>query len=59
MHLSGIDVIGPTAGSLARLLQDRELELWEGKRLVARVEGGEVRTPQLSLARLMTLFPDD
>jgi von Willebrand factor A domain-containing protein 8 len=38
VHLAGIDVIGSTAGSLARLLQDRESELWEGKRVVARSE---------------------
>lgn len=35
MHLSGLDVIGSTAGSLARLIQDRESELWEGNRIVA------------------------
>ncbi|KAJ7766263.1 hypothetical protein B0H14DRAFT_3592622 [Mycena olivaceomarginata] len=34
MHLSGLDVIGPTAGALARLVQDREMELWAGKRIV-------------------------
>lgn len=34
-HLSGLDVIGSTAGSLSRLFQDREIELWEGQRLVA------------------------
>ncbi|KAJ7787350.1 hypothetical protein B0H14DRAFT_2203295, partial [Mycena olivaceomarginata] len=28
VHLSGLDVIGPTAGALARLVQDRETELW-------------------------------
>lgn len=42
VHLSGVDVIGPTAGTLARLLQDRELELWEGKRIVARADDEEV-----------------
>ena len=42
MHLSGADIIGPTAGSLSRLLQDREIELWEGKRIVAEVDMGEV-----------------
>ncbi|KZT28299.1 hypothetical protein NEOLEDRAFT_1129681 [Neolentinus lepideus HHB14362 ss-1] len=36
VHLSGMDVIGSTAGSLARLAQDREIELWEGKRIVAQ-----------------------
>ncbi|KAJ7829772.1 hypothetical protein B0H14DRAFT_3465448 [Mycena olivaceomarginata] len=34
MHLSGLDVIGLTAGALARLVQDRETELWAGKRIV-------------------------
>ncbi|KAH9164938.1 AAA domain-containing protein [Lactarius sanguifluus] len=35
VHFSGFDVLGPTAGAIARLLQDREVELWEGKRIVA------------------------
>ncbi|GAA6044030.1 hypothetical protein JCM8097_004313 [Rhodosporidiobolus ruineniae] len=44
--LEGVDTIGPTAGSLARLIQDREGELWEGKRLTVgaapgRENGGE------------------
>lgn len=34
LHLEGIDTIGQTAGSLGRILMDRESELWEGKRLV-------------------------
>jgi von Willebrand factor A domain-containing protein 8 len=34
VHLSGLDSIGATAGSLSRLFQDREFELWEGKRMV-------------------------
>ena len=42
VHLSGVDVLGPTAGSLARLLQDREMELWEGKRIVAQIDPEEV-----------------
>ena len=42
VHLSGIDVIGPTSGSLARIFQDREAELWEGKRIVAQAEQEEV-----------------
>lgn len=33
IHLAGVDVLGPTLGSLARLLQDRELELWNGARM--------------------------
>ncbi|KIY70240.1 hypothetical protein CYLTODRAFT_488278 [Cylindrobasidium torrendii FP15055 ss-10] len=35
VHLSGLDVIGATAGSLGRMMQDRETELWAGRRLVA------------------------
>lgn len=33
VHLAGVDVLGPTLGSLSRLLQDRELELWHGARM--------------------------
>ncbi|EST08393.1 ATPase, dynein-related, AAA domain protein [Kalmanozyma brasiliensis GHG001] len=33
VHLAGVDVLGPTLGSLSRLLQDRELELWDGARM--------------------------
>lgn len=32
VHLAGVDVLGPTLGSLARLMQDREVELWAGLR---------------------------
>lgn len=42
VHLEGIDVIGPTAGSFARLVQDREMELWEGTRIVGGAEAEEV-----------------
>lgn len=41
VHLSGTDVLGPTAGSLARLVQDREIELWEGIRLLEQPSDGE------------------
>jgi hypothetical protein len=34
VHFSGFDILGPTAGAVARLLQDREVELWEGWRIV-------------------------
>lgn len=44
VHLSGTDTIGATAGSLSRLTQDREIELWEGKRIVAEVKSQEVFT---------------
>ncbi|KAF7330099.1 hypothetical protein MKEN_00274300 [Mycena kentingensis (nom. inval.)] len=50
VHLSGLDVIGPTAGSLARLVQDRETELWEGKRIVAEATEDELKSPSLSIA---------
>ncbi|KAN0062821.1 hypothetical protein ACQY0O_004641 [Thecaphora frezii] len=33
VHLAGVDVLGPTLGSISRLLQDRESELWNGRRL--------------------------
>jgi hypothetical protein len=42
LHLSGLDVIGSTAGSLSRMLQDREIELWEGKRIVGSATRPEV-----------------
>ncbi|KAI0089424.1 AAA domain-containing protein [Irpex rosettiformis] len=49
VHLSGVDVIGPTAGSLARLLQDRETELWEGKRVVQQANPEEISSGELSV----------
>ncbi|KAJ7840566.1 hypothetical protein B0H14DRAFT_2587433 [Mycena olivaceomarginata] len=42
VHLSGLDVIGPTAGALARLVQDRETELWAGKRIVGKATPTEI-----------------
>ena len=53
VHLSGIDVIGQTAGSLSRLMQDREMELWEGKRLVAQAEAEEVGIRFIDLLPLL------
>ncbi|KAJ7173000.1 AAA domain-containing protein [Mycena crocata] len=50
VHLSGLDVIGPTAGSLARLVQDREAELWGGKRIVADAAAEELESGELSVA---------
>ncbi|KAH8102169.1 AAA domain-containing protein [Cristinia sonorae] len=50
VHLSGLDVIGSTAGSLARLIQDREVEIWEGKRLVAQADENEIKSGELSVA---------
>ena len=51
VHFSGLDVLGPTAGAIARLLQDREVELWEGKRIVASLEEDEVRLDCLLSSR--------
>lgn len=42
VHLSGLDVLGPTAGSLAKLIQDRETELWETRRIVSEIDSEEV-----------------
>ncbi|KAJ9475446.1 hypothetical protein PHBOTO_005536 [Pseudozyma hubeiensis] len=39
IHLAGVDVLGPTLGSLSRLLQDRELELWNGARMTEDITG--------------------
>ena len=50
VHLSGLDVIGSTAGSLSRVVQDRETELWEGKRIVGEATPQEVEQGQLSVA---------
>ncbi|KAJ3505514.1 hypothetical protein NLJ89_g7376 [Agrocybe chaxingu] len=50
LHLAGVDVIGPTAGSLSRIIQDREIELWEGKRLVGAASSDEIQAGQLSVA---------
>ncbi|GAA5867426.1 hypothetical protein JCM1840_002135 [Sporobolomyces johnsonii] len=36
--LEGVDTIGPTFASLARLVGDREGEMWEGRRLTLRSE---------------------
>ncbi|THU86941.1 hypothetical protein K435DRAFT_970118 [Dendrothele bispora CBS 962.96] len=50
VHLAGLDVIGPTAGSLARFVQDRELELWGSKRIVAEASEEEIASGELSVA---------
>ncbi|KAG5641083.1 hypothetical protein DXG03_006055, partial [Asterophora parasitica] len=50
LHLSGLDVIGSTAGSLARLVQDREIELWENKRIVADATPEELAAGELTVA---------
>ncbi|KAH9007354.1 AAA domain-containing protein, partial [Lactarius deliciosus] len=53
VHFSGFDVLGPTAGAIAWLLQDREVELWEGKRIVASLgddDMGLTNSPDISVA---------
>ncbi|KAI0752632.1 AAA domain-containing protein [Daedaleopsis nitida] len=50
VHLAGLDVIGSTAGSLARFTQDREIELWEKRRVVRRILDGEEPSSDLSVA---------
>ncbi|KAF8056895.1 AAA domain-containing protein, partial [Lyophyllum atratum] len=50
LHLSGLDVIGSTAGSLARFIQDREIELWENKRIVSEASSEELASGELSIA---------
>ncbi|KAF7762262.1 hypothetical protein Agabi119p4_8855 [Agaricus bisporus var. burnettii] len=50
LHLSGLDVIGSTAGSLSRMFQDREVELWEGKRIVGSATRPEIEAGELSVA---------
>ncbi|TFK71122.1 hypothetical protein BDN72DRAFT_838036 [Pluteus cervinus] len=42
VHLAGLDVLGATGGSLARLVHDREMELWEKKRIVASASTDEL-----------------
>ncbi len=51
LHLSGLDVVGATAGSISRLLHDREIELWVGRRIVidaSRNEVGSTQTTSMS-----------
>lgn len=62
IHLAGVDVLGATLGSLARLTQDRELELWDGARLslgdaagVAPGEHAKVSPGLTALARRFRL----
>lgn len=54
VHLDGIDIIGSTAGSLARLMQDREVELWEDKRIVRQASQEEVCPSTASRARRLS-----
>ncbi|KZT64100.1 hypothetical protein DAEQUDRAFT_679169 [Daedalea quercina L-15889] len=50
VRLDGLDTLGSTAGSLARLTQDRECELWEGRRVVRSASDEEVVNDGLSVA---------
>ncbi|KAH9931510.1 AAA domain-containing protein [Fomitopsis serialis] len=50
VRLDGLDTLGSTAGSLARLTQDRECELWEGRRIVQSASEEELRKDGLSVA---------
>ncbi|KZS88617.1 hypothetical protein SISNIDRAFT_417941 [Sistotremastrum niveocremeum HHB9708] len=50
VHLAGLDVIGPTAGSIARLVQDRELDLWEGRRIAAKATPEELASEDITVA---------
>jgi len=56
LHLAGLDVIGATAGSLARLVQDREVELWEGKRIVSAASAEEVTLNTMDIHNLLTVI---
>ena len=40
VHLSGVDTLGPTLGSLSRLTTDRQVELWNGNRALLRGDCG-------------------
>ncbi|KAK0451876.1 AAA domain-containing protein [Armillaria borealis] len=51
VHLSGLDILGSTAGSLSRLLQDRETELWEGKRIVSEASQEEIDSGELIVSK--------
>jgi hypothetical protein len=54
VHFSGLDVLGTTAGVVARLLQDREVELWEGRRIVTSLgDDGPVRINIFPLSRFL------
>lgn len=68
VHLAGLDVIGATAGSITRLIADREIELWEGKRIVGAADPEEVilqyqscitlnKFPQLTSGELSLAHP--
>lgn len=47
VRLDGLDTLGSTAGAIGRLTQDRECELWEGRRIVRFASDEEVRFSSL------------
>ncbi|KAL0575398.1 hypothetical protein V5O48_000404 [Marasmius crinis-equi] len=49
VHLASLDVIGSTLGSLSRFIQDREIELWGNKRIVADASNEEISAGELSV----------
>lgn len=58
VHLAGVDVLGPTLGSLARLTIDRQAELWQGGR--ATLAGSKIpdaESKEVGLGRLTTIDP--
>ncbi|CEH18703.1 AAA ATPase containing von Willebrand factor type A (vWA) domain [Ceraceosorus bombacis] len=57
VHLSGIDVLGPTLGALARLTQDREAELWSGGRAALPGALPSVEGTDIAEKRLTTINP--
>lgn len=52
-----LDAAGATVGSLGRLVNDREGELWEGKRMVGRMEVEDVGAPTFHLGPRRPLTP--
>ncbi|KXN92823.1 von Willebrand factor A domain-containing protein 8 [Leucoagaricus sp. SymC.cos] len=50
LHLSGLDIIGSTAGSLSWMFQDHEAKLWEGKRIVGYASPDKIQASKLLVA---------
>lgn len=58
VHMAGIDVLGHTLGSLSRLTQDRQLELWLGGRAIeAGSKLPQVESKEIGLGKLTTIDP--
>lgn len=58
VHLAGIDVLGPTLGSLGRLTQDRQAELWAGGRaILAGSKLSRAETKEVGPGKLTTIDP--